>query len=153
MSGSPCYKVAEKITDFSVKINNSSKQTLDNLKNISLDNNEVVIYFDVTSLYTNVPFKEAIFDTAEKLHCGKFVLPPVYKETLIILAEFTTTNFLMFTHDGLYCQIDMLAMISQPVPPLSNIWLSKFEPNTRDDAKLYERYKDDILRTIKQQFI
>lgn len=77
----------------------------------------------------------------------------MYKETLIILAEFATANFLMFTDDGPYCQIDVLAMISQPVPPSSNIWLLKFESSTRDDAKLYQRYKEDILRTIKQQFI
>ena len=44
-------------------------------------------------------------------------------------------------------------MGSQPAPPLSNIWLSKYEPNIRDDAKLFERYMDDILRTIKEQFI
>ena len=56
----------------------------------------------------------------------------------------------MLTHDGPYYQIDGLAMGSQP---LSNIWLSKFEPNIRDDAKRVERYMDDILGTIKQQFI
>ena len=75
------------------------------------------------------------------------------KETFIILAELPTTNVVILTHDGPYCQIDGLAMGSQPAPPLSNIWLSKFETNIRDDAKLFERYMDDILRTIKQQFI
>ena len=58
----------------------------------------------------------------------------------------------MLAHDGAYPQIDGLAMVSQPAPPLSNIWLSKYEPNIRDDAKLFERYINDILRTIKQQF-
>ena len=46
----------------------------------------------------------------------------------------------MLTHVGPYCQIDGLEMGSQSAPPLSNIWLSKFEPNIRDDAKLFERY-------------
>ena len=121
-------------------------------KSIFLDHDEVVISFDVTSLYTNVPVKEAIFEAAEKLYSGKFAMPPVDKETFIILAELATTNVIMLTHDGPYCQIDGLAMGSQPAPQLSNIWLSKFEPNIRDDAKLFERYIDDILRTIKRQF-
>ena len=40
-----------------------------------------------------------------------------------------------------------------PAPPLSNIWLSKYEPAIKDDAKLFERYMDDILRTIKESLI
>ena len=44
-------------------------------------------------------------------------------------------------------------MGSQPAPPLANIWLSKFEQLIKDDAKLYERYMDDILRTIKRSLI
>ena len=71
------------------------------------------------------------------------------KETFIILDELATTNILMLTHDRPYRQIDGLAMGSQPAPPLSNIWLSKYEPNIRDDAKLFERYMDNTLRTIK----
>ena len=71
------------------------------------------------------------------------------KETFIILAELATTNILMLTHDRPYRQIDGLAMGSQPAPPLSNIWLSKYEPNIRDDAKLFERYMGNTLRTIK----
>ena len=87
------------------------------------------------------------------MYPGKFAMPPVDKETFIILAELATTNVVMLAHDGPYCQIDGLAMGPQPAQPLSNIWLSKFEPNIRDDAKRFERYMDDILGTIKQQFI
>ena len=134
MPGSSCYKVAEKITEWlsvipESKKDCSSKQTVDNLRNISLDQDEVVISFDVTSLFTNVPVKEAIFEAAEKLYSRKFPMPPVDKETFIILTELATTNVLMLTHDRPYRQIDRLAMGFQPAPPLSNIWLSKYEPN------------------------
>ena len=44
-------------------------------------------------------------------------------------------------------------MGSPPAPPLSNIWLSKYEPAIKDDAKLFEQYMDDILRTIKESLI
>ena len=75
MPGLLYYKVAKKIIEWlsvipESKINYSSKQTVDNLKNISFDHDEVVISFDVTSLYTNDPVKEAIFKAAEKLYSG-----------------------------------------------------------------------------------
>ena len=89
---------------------------MDNLRNISLEHDEVVILFDATSQYSNVSVKEAIFEAAEKLYSGKSVISPVDKETLIILTKLATTNALLLTHDGTYCQIG----------GLSHIWLSKF---------------------------
>lgn len=41
-------------------------------------------------------------------------------------------------------------MGSQPAPPL---WLSKFETHIRDDATLFERYMNDIPRSIKRELI
>ena len=60
---------------------------------------------------------------------------------------------ILSTNDGTYWQIDNLAMGSPPAPPLSNIWLSKYEPAIKDDAKLFERYMDNILRTMKEDLI
>ena len=62
-------------------------------------------------------------------------------------------NVIMSTADGYYRQIDGLAMGSQPAPLLANIWLSKYEPTIGDDAKVFQRYMDDILRSIKRQNI
>ena len=75
-------------------------------------------------------------------------MPLLDKKTFIILTELATTNVLMLTHDGPYRQIDGLAMGSQPAAPWSNIWLSKFEPNIRDDTKLFERYMDEINNSL-----
>ena len=57
--------------------------------------------------------------------------------------------------DKTYKQIDGLAMGSPSAPLLSNISLSKYEPNIRDDAKLFERYMNDhdTVRTIKVDLI
>ena len=72
MPGSLYYKLVEKTTEWlsvipESKINCSSKETVDNLRNISLVHDEVVICFEVTSLCTDAPVKEAIFEAAEKL--------------------------------------------------------------------------------------
>ena len=76
--------------------------------------------------------------------------PSVDKETFITLATISCANVILSTHDGTYRQIHDLTMGSPPASPLSNIWLSKYEPAKKDDAKLFERYMDDILRTIKE---
>ena len=86
---------------------------MDNLRTKSLDHDEVVVFFGITSLYT-VFVKEAIFEAAEKLYSGRFTMPSEDKETSIIFAVSLTTNVLMLTHDGIYHQIDGLAMGSQP---------------------------------------
>ena len=107
----------------------------------------------MASLYTNVPVKEAIQEAADRLYSGDVQTPSVDKETFITLATISCTNIIFSAHDGAYRQIDRLAMGSPPAPPLSNIWLSKYEPAIKDDAKLFERYIDDTLRTIKESLI
>ena len=44
-------------------------------------------------------------------------------------------------------------MGAKPAPPLSNIWLSKYEPVIQDTAKIFERYMDDIVREMKRSAI
>ena len=62
MPGSPYYKITQKVTGWlsevpESKINNSTQKTVDSLKRKTLESDEVIISFDVTSLYTNVPVK------------------------------------------------------------------------------------------------
>ena len=82
MPGSPYYRIAEKVTKWlSViplsKINCSSKKTMDQLRALSLDPEEIMISFDIISLYTNVPGNEAIEEAADLLFLGELPQPPV----------------------------------------------------------------------------
>ena len=72
-----------------------------NLRNISLDHDEVVISFDVRSLYIKATVKEAIFEAVEKLYSGKFAMLLVDEETFIILGDLASTNVVMLTRDEL----------------------------------------------------
>ena len=65
MPSSPYYRIAGKVTKWlsvipQSKINCSSKKTVDQLKSVHLDDSEVMISFDVSSLYTNASVEEAI---------------------------------------------------------------------------------------------
>ena len=112
------------------------QKTIDSLKRMTLESDEVIISFDVMLLYTNVPVKEAIWEAADRLYSGDVQAPSVDKETFITPAAISCTNVILSTHDDTYRQIDSLEMGSPPAPPLSNIWLSKYEPAIKDDAKL-----------------
>ena len=158
MPGSPYHKIAQKVTKWlsvvpESKLNSYTQKTVGSLKRTTLQSDEVIISFDVTSLYAHVLVKEAIQKAADRLYSGDVQLPSVDKETFTTLATISSTIFILSTHDGTYREINGLSMGSPPAPPLSNIWLSKYEPAIKDDAKLFERYMDDILRTTKESLI
>ena len=109
MPGSAYHKIAVQVTQWlsvvdECQINSSTKSIADNLKSIQLDDDEVIISFDVASLYTNVPVGEAIDVCSDLLFSGKYQLPPVDKATFKTLLEISTRDVLMLTHDGYYRQ-------------------------------------------------
>lgn len=155
MPGSPYDNVGTVVTKWlsvipESQIRCSNKDVVEKLKNTTLGQDEVMVSFDVSSLYTNVPVDEAIQEAADILYSGRVSKPPVDKDTFIILANLACKDVVMLTHDGYYRQLDGLAMGAKPAPPLANIWLSKFEPIIRDSANIFERYMDDIIREIER---
>ena len=133
------------------KINSSTKTVCNKLKTVTLEEDEILISFDVASLYTNVPVMEAILVCTDKLYnMPADQRPPIDRETFITLAKVASCEVVLSTHDGFYKQVDGLAMGSPPAPHLANGWLSQFDNLIKDDAKIYDRYMDDILREIKR---
>ena len=57
----------------------------------------------------------------------------------------------MSTHDEFFIQKEGLAMGSTPAPHISNAWLSKYDDTIQDNAIIYFRYTDDIIRNINKQ--
>lgn len=154
MPGSAYHPIAEKVTEWlsvveECQINSSTKEIVEKLKDIKLQEDEVIISFDVVSLYTNVPVQEAIDISTTLLYSGKYKEPPIDKESFKKLLTICVKDVIMLTNDGFYRQKDGLAMGSSPSPMLANAWMSQFESAIRDEAALYSRYMDDILRNIK----
>ena len=65
---------------------------------------------------------------------------PCQINIFIKLLELCSTNVMI--------QKEGLAMGSPPAPLLANIWLANLEELMRDDAKLFGRYMDDVIRSI-----
>ena len=154
MPGSAYHKIANQVAKWlkvveECNINTSTKLIAGSLENVHLEGDDEMVSFDVVSLYTNVPVKEAISDCTELLFSSRYKKPPVSKETFKTLTELCTCNVLMLTHDGYYRQVDGLAMGSPLAPLLVNGWLSKFDDQIKGSSILYGRYMDDIIRDIK----
>ncbi len=155
MPGSTYHKIGVQVAEWlsvvkECQINSSTQKISEMLNNVQLADDEELISFDVSSLYTNVPVKEAIEVCTNLLYSGKYKQPPVDRETFVKLAEISSCNILMSTHDGYYRQVDGLAMGAPPAPHFANGWLSQFDPIVKDDAKIFSRYMDDIIRDIKK---
>ena len=154
MPGSAYHKVGKKVAEWLSVVpecnNKSSTRSLsDSLKNVQLNEDEELVSFDVTTLYTNVPVMEAINICTKKLYdMPDAKKPPVYRATFIKLTSIAACDVIMLTHDGYYKQVDGLAMGSPPAPHLANGWLSQFDDVIRKDAKLFSRYMDEIVREM-----
>ena len=90
MCGSAYYQISSKIAKWlsiipESKINASTPKMVSEIKKLQLDQDEVLISFDVVSLYTNVPVSESIVYAADLLYSGKFSddEPPMNKETFM----------------------------------------------------------------------
>ena len=99
-----------------------------------MDRDEVIVSFDVSSLYTNVPVREAIDICADLLYSGDHEQSPFGMATFKQLLELCTCNVVMKIHDGFYRQVDDLAMGSPPAPLIANAWLSRPIDSRRREA-------------------
>ena len=134
------------------KINTSSSDVSNEIRNLILSHDESLISFDVTQLYTNVPLDESIEMAAVKLYQLTDDVP-VDMDTFIELAKLACSNILISTQNGYIRQIDGLAMGIQCAPQLANIWMAAFDQSIKGDSTFYKRYMDDIIRVIKKNDI
>ena len=134
MCGSVYYNIAANIARWlsvipEAKINSSTEQMVNDIKGLTLEAHEVLISYDVVSLYTNVPVDEAITKAVDLLYSGKFIdnEPPIDKSTFLKLANLCLKNVCLLTTDGYYKQSEGLAMGSPAAPMLANIWMAEFD--------------------------
>ena len=122
------------------------------IQNLVIDENDILVSFDVTSLFTNVPLQETIKTIAKKAFVDNWFNVThnlnITKPDLVQLLEVATMNQL-FQFDGkLYEQIDGVAMGSPLGPLMANAFLCSIEEKLDQDSELpefYTRYVDDTF--------
>ena len=115
-----------------------------------------MVSYDVCSLFTNVPVKEAIKITADYLYKGddKEQHPPLPRKGFERLMELATIGVKFIFGDNMYTQIDGVAMGSPLGPALANIFLGYHEDQlfARTPKPMYYcQYVDDTFVLFPSQ--
>ena len=122
---------------------------------MSLDENDILVSYDVTALFTNVPLTETINLLAKRAFVNNWFNSQydlnITESDLVTLLQLATKNQLFQFQGNLYEQVDGVAMGSQLGPLMANAFLCSIEEKLELDNKLpnlYRRYVDDTLTTM-----
>jgi len=122
------------------------------IRSIPMNEEDILVSYDVTALFTNVPLSETINILVDKALTNNWFNQTydlnLEREELTQLLEVATTNQL-FQFDGqLYEQTDGVAIGSPLGPLMANVFMCHLEDKVACDGmvpSLYKRYADDTL--------
>ena len=134
----------------------NSKEFSEYIRNITIDDNEVLVSFDVTSLYTNVPIKDTLAIIRDLLGNDKDLdkKTKIPLKTLLEITELLLTRT-WFTFNGkIYSQTDGVAMGGPASSVVAEIYMQGHESTalttTTSGPKLWEKFVDDVFSIIKE---
>ena len=129
----------------------STAQFISRVKSFVFGAGDILVSFDVESLFTNIPLKETIDLVADYVYKVKEAAPPFSKTVFKNMLKHATGGY--FLHNGnLYTQVDGVTMGSPLGPTLANFFLAHLESQLFAESKdktlyprLYLRYVDDVF--------
>ncbi|MGR8252493.1 reverse transcriptase domain-containing protein, partial [Escherichia coli] len=121
-----------------------SRHFVEILKDLQLQPDELLVSFDVVSLFTNVPLDDCLEVINSNLNVSDHIID--------LLKHCLEGTFFLYKNQY-YLQIDGVAMGSPIAPVIANIWMEYFEQKALTTGppiiKLWKRYVDDIFCIIK----
>ena len=159
MIGTPEYEFA-KFLDNYIKPNipkdfmlTSTSEFVDKLKLCSIQGNETMVSFDVSSLFTNVPLMETIDIVIDHVYSKDAIITPPFKKQFFRRMLVLCSRGMFIYNNDWYEQVDGVAIGSPLAPSLANMFLAHIEcrllSNKRhipsNFPKLYLRYVDDTF--------
>ena len=163
MCNAPNYKLAAFLTNMIKNYKGKSQSHVKDsfqfakiLKQTTYNNNDVMLSFDIESLYPNVPIAEAIHLAVEliwennKIH--KFT--KIIKTDLYILFNLAVRDLQFRFYHNYYRQIDGVAMGSPLAPILADLFVTTLEEkhiisNPKFKIKTWIRYVDDVFVVVE----
>ncbi|XP_055856163.1 uncharacterized protein LOC129919329 [Episyrphus balteatus] len=121
----------------------NSQHFISIIKDIHLRENEVMVSFDVTSLFTNVPIIECIEVIKSQLSTSDD------DSKLLELLHLCLTSGYFLYKEKFYLQIDGVAMGSPVAPIIADIWMQYFKMKALETSPIkpviWKRYVDDTF--------
>ena len=122
------------------------------IRNLEIINGDILVSYDVSSLFTNVPLDETIEILANRAFTNNWFNTThdlnLTKTDLVDLLSAATKGQLFQFNGALYEQTDGVVMGSPLGPLLANVFMSSIEENLEREGKLpffFRRYVDDTL--------
>ena len=130
------------------------------LQDVTIDEDEVLVSFDVKSLYTSVPIEPALCSVRtllENTSIWKGADTTITVDEVIELLSLCLRESGFKFRDQFYEMTSGLAMGSPVSPIVANIFMSKLEEDAMSTMsakpKLWHRYVDDVLAIVKRASI
>ena len=124
-------------------------------RDLNITPGDLLVSYDVSSLFTNVPLDETITILADRAFRNNWFNSEydlnISKHDLIDLLGVATKGQLFQFNGSLYEQVDGVAMGSPLGPLLANVFMSSIEEKLDVDGKLppyYRRYVDDTFTVM-----
>lgn len=131
-------------------------QFAEEIQHLQVANNDILVSYDVTALFTNVPLEETIQILAKKAFnenwFNRTYNLDIGEADLIELLRLATKDQLFQFNGNLYEQIDGVAMGSTLSPLMANTFMCSIEEKLERENKLpsfYRRYVDDTLALVR----
>ncbi|KAJ8962492.1 hypothetical protein NQ318_000880 [Aromia moschata] len=139
-------------TSFSVK---NSSEFIDNIKNIQLQEGEILGSFDVCSLFPSVPIPQTLDYLRELLELNGLD-DTIIKEYILLTSICMNQN--CFQYNGEYFQQHEGTSMGNSLSPfIANLFMGKFETQVKDKfeyfPRVWFRYVDDIFAVFDTKAI
>ena len=157
-SGSPCYLIAKELTKILIPLVGQTDTNIKNsayfvqlVQNIEIHDKDLLVSFDVNSLFTKVPVDETLKTIAKKLEEDEALEERTTLSTRSICQLVELCLKCMFFHQNsrIWEQKDGVAMGSPLSPIVANIFMESFEQEAlqlaKDKPRLWVHYVDDTF--------
>ena len=163
--GTVTYELSKQLSTILRPLVESSKRVLKNtdglvnaMREVKLSDDEILISFDVKSLFTSVPVEEAINICERKLNEEEALHKhtSLSVETIVNLLRFCLKSTSFQYNGKYYKQLEGVAMGSPVSPIIADIFMIDLEDKTLEaiDAcyrpRVWFRFVDDIISVVKK---
>ena len=158
--GSALYNTSKFLTSILTPLQNgngfsvpTSSKFVDEISNIDIQDDEIMLSFDVVSLFTAIPVKKACDYIQTKLDCDESLHLPTNLDTtdIISLLNFVLSNNYFVYNDSVYKQIHGCPMGSPVSPVVANLCMAAIEEmvinTTPVPPKVWKRHVEDSFLT------
>ena len=124
------------------------------MQNLNIDPIVFMCYFDVSSLFTNVPLNETIKICLDALYDDSDLQPLIPKDMFVELMKSATSSVEFSLNNTMYKQTNGVAMGSLLGPALANIFVGYYEEKLfyqTQKPPTYFRYVDDTFAIVNHE--